>query len=180
MRIGLDMDGVVVDWQSAAVRMMNERGYDLDVSDWKYWNWLKDQIKPKDWEWLWNKGARRSYQIPVPFPGAVDFVLKLMRKGDVVVLTSRPQGTWKDTIDWWFRYVGVAPSGFNFFESGYDKTLVPCDFLIEDNLNNANAYAEAYPNATVILLNRPWNEHGPDENLVRAMSYKDVLEEIRE
>ncbi len=180
MRIGLDLDGVVCDWQQAALDIMEERGYPhMSVDDWIYWDWLKDQVKPKDWKWLWDEGVRLSYQLALPYPGAVLFAHKLKKLGNLVILTSRPEGAWRDTIDWWYGHMHFSPDGFNFFKKGDEKGIIPCDYLIEDNNIYAMSYMDHNPNATVILLERPWNNQGPDSELIRASTYEDVLNVIR-
>jgi uncharacterized HAD superfamily protein len=179
IRIGLDLDGVVCDWHRSVLTLFNERGYNFDPSfESPYWDWIKDNVRKEDWDWLWNEGVKVSYEKASPYPGAVSFVHKLRKKGNIVVLTARPEGCWRVTIDWWYRFMYFSPTGFNFFYSGLEKELVKVDYFIEDNYNYANNYAEAYPHANVILFERAWNENGPDSNVIRADTYNEVLKLI--
>lgn len=178
-RIGLDADGVIVDWQSNVVRLMNRRGHALKVEDWNEWNWLKTQVSEEDWKWLWSKGMVESYYSAKPYPGAEKFVKDLDKLGDIIILTTRPRGTWHETIDWWWKYMGFTPSGFNFFEPKVgNKSLVRCDFYIDDKPENCEN--EASTGGYVFLLDRPWNTkyNTFTPNIYRVGGYNEILGRI--
>lgn len=182
MRIGLDLDGVIVDWVGNARRMLRDRGSNISFEDPPYWDWLKEQANPEDWRWLWGSGMKMSYQSAMPYPFAVAFAKALRRLGDVVIMTSRPEGSWTATIQWWHDYIGYTPAGYNFFHTGIAKANVYVDAFIEDNAEYAEHYANAYPfSSEVFLLTRSWNAgyNVPmDGNLHRASGYQDILKEI--
>ena len=188
-RIGLDLDGVVVDWTRKVLEMFNARSwgsshpYNFDPAiEPPYWDWIKDQVRPGDWTWLWNDGMRESYSDALPYAGAQRFAYQLRKLGDIIVMTSRPEGTWTDTIEWWKKHMAFTPAGYNFFRDGKEKGNVKCDYLIEDNAEYAETYKICTPTATVLLFDRAWNRDAGEWalGLERVHSYDEVLRTIRE
>lgn len=52
MRIGVDVDGVVYDWEGQAREMLGEKGVILPPST--GWNSIKESVDSRWWEWLWS------------------------------------------------------------------------------------------------------------------------------
>jgi len=177
-RIGLDLDGVVVDWQTKVLKMLNKRGkYNFDPNfQSPYWDWIEDNVTPEDWKWLWSDGMVESYMDALPYPGAIEFSRALRKLGDVVIITSRPEGSWTATIEWWKTYMLYTPSGYNFFRDGKEKHNVKADVYIDDNIENVLHLW--YNNKTkVLLFDRPWNQ-GVFPEAMRVRSYEEALKEI--
>ena len=197
-RIGLDLDGVVCDWHRQALTLLNKRRmytaqgliradnpklFDLDFES-PYWNWIKDNCTQGEWGWLWSEAMMISYREATPYPGAKDFCRFIRAMGDVVILTSRPEGSWTATIEWWREHMRYTPAAYNFFRDGMDKGLVGCDIYIEDNLNYAGAIIDAQ-HKPVLLFDRQWNKRWDDGTpstdgrlLTRVKGYADVVREI--
>jgi hypothetical protein len=183
LRIGLDLDGVVADWVSSAIKVLKDRGSIIPEQAPPYWDWLKEHARPEDWKFLWGPAMKFSYQFAEPYKGSVEFANRLKNFGDVIIMTSRPKGSWTATIQWWWDHMGYTPAGFNFFDSGLDKYRVHTDVFIEDNLNYANDYAHkwlmGYDNPEVFLLDRPWNQGYTEYlNVTRMPDYESIIKEI--
>ncbi|HEY5959949.1 MAG TPA: hypothetical protein VIV60_25515 [Polyangiaceae bacterium] len=173
-RIGLDLDGVVARWSFGAVDWLNSRfGYTLDPAfEPPEWDWLEKQVAPEHWKALWNRALdEHLFRDWVrPYNNARPFVHELTKLGQVVVMTSRPKGAWKDTIEWWFIQGFPVVSGYNFFLSGKEKKHVHVNVLIEDNADNANAYG-----GPVLLLDRPYNRLPLEANVQRVYTLDEAL-----
>lgn len=182
MRIGLDLDGVVANFNEAASHTYNEKfGYGFDPFQVPpSWNWREDQVKPEHVKWFWGLNIKEHffYKKVEPFEGAQDFVRSLLGIGDVVVLTSRPRDAWQDTIEWWFLYGFPAVNGFNFFAKGGDKWQVPTNVIIEDNVEYALEYQDK-TNAGIILYDWPYNRH-IDVGRSRVHNYTEALNTVEE
>lgn len=181
VRIGLDLDGVIVDWGSNVIRLLNERkGYNIPMQEWPEWNWLEHNIKPEDWKWIWShEGVLvEGYATAKPFDGAHKFAKALRALGDIVILTSRPEGTWTASIKWWKQHMFFTPAGYNFFRSGKEKSAVWCHYFVEDNLDNAKSYA-ANGFTHVFLLDKKYNQGDTGVGVERVFSYDEIIERIK-
>lgn len=182
VRIGLDLDGVVADWVTSATKLLRDRGSEIPDLPPPYWDWLKEHARPEDWKWLWGPGMKYSYQFAEPYKGSVEFANALKKRGDVVIMTSRPKGSWTTTIQWWWDHMGYTPAGFNFFDSGLDKHQVQVDLFIEDNVEYAEDYATYDKNcsARVFLLDRSWNvNYNLSYGVERVKDYAAILERLK-
>lgn len=165
--------------------MMNRRSWGTDHSynfdpgkQSPYWDWIKDSVRPEDWKWLWCEGMKESYRDALPYMGAVKFTKDLRKLGDVVILTSRPEGSWTETIEWWNYWVGYTPAGYNFFRNGKDKHNVDCDVYIDDNVDYALNLKYNHYFSQVLLFDRAWNQDYRESDLIRVASYEEALKEI--
>src|SRR5688572_21456774 len=134
MRIGLDLDGVVYNWDKTARYMLRTmRGYpkhdprcgedeefDLVIKPRKgaypeypcsgcaplaypakHWDYIKDNVKPEDEDWLWRDGVKLGlFRYGHLYSGAIEGVRELATIGDIVVITKRPKSAVQDTLDW--------------------------------------------------------------------------------
>jgi len=190
LRIGLDLDGVIVNWHRRVLEMLNARSlgtthsYNFDTTfESPYWDWIQENVTKEDWEWLWTKGQISSYHNALPYEGAEKFVKALREKADLIILTARPPLSWGTTISWWHSHFNFTPAGFNFFTVSGTKGLVNCDVYVEDSLEVAISIGGAVPAAKVFLLDRPWNKEYTDAlpgNVVRVFGYEEILRRIDE
>jgi len=159
MRIGLDIDGVVYDWEGRARKILAEEfGVDLPLSS--EWDSIKNAITPEQWNWLWTTGVTGQPALFMDgdkYPGASDGVEMLSDIGDVVIITKVPRVAIQDRI-FWLSHNGIPFDEFRTVGSLSDKSLIVplCDVYIDDSSEVADDILE-HTNAKMILWNRPWN-----------------------
>lgn len=139
VRVGLDLDGVVADWSGEAVRLLNvEKGYSLKA-DSPYWDYIKDNVSPKDWRWLWNEAItdEKLFLKIWPLPGASKEITEIAKVSDILVMTNRPVNARLDTLRWLEKWRFSAPKEIHFFDYGESKSSVRADIYVDDSHKNA-------------------------------------------
>jgi uncharacterized HAD superfamily protein len=180
MRIGLDLDGVLVDFNNSAKKLLSHVfGYKFPNEMPPCWNWLGYYGVTKEHEdWLWTRGVDRGLFLAAwPLDGALDFVDKLKELGDIIVVTSRPKAAWFDTLGWLRSWSIGPPKEIHFYLPGENKASANCDLYIDDKAENIeDVIREGYPG---ILLAYPLNAHA-DPSIPRVHSYDEILEWVKE
>lgn len=187
MRIGLDVDGVMYQFQKTACYMLNSiKGYNLDVENWTHWNWPKDHVSKEDWNWLWNTGVRLGlFRYGHLYKGTIEAVRKLADCGfENVIITSRPRHAVQDTLDW-ISYLRLPFREVHILSDGELKSTVKCDLYVDDKPENILDFLE---NTTgkPLLWTRPWNANyerwrpgidyfANDDRAHRVESWEEVL-----
>lgn len=159
LRIGIDLDGVAYDFTKKFVEVARGKGYDLSDT-------------PDCWNWFEECGmSRQQFEDLMHF--SVDD-LQLFWRGDVLddaaqhisalkdagheihIVTHRTSGylySSEQATEYWLGYKGFRYDSLTF---SADKTVVPVDVFIEDNLDNYDALEAAGIKA--YLVNRPYNQ----------------------
>ena len=156
MRIGLDCDGILYDWESRAREMLyREFGVNLPISS--EWNSIQNAISTEQWNWLWGDKVTSLFRYGAPYYGSDAAVEKLREMGDVVIITSIPKIAITYRLDW-FHNNGFYFDEFRVVNGMKDKSkVVPlCDVYIDDSPEVADDILE-HTDAKMILWNRPWN-----------------------
>ena len=164
LRLGIDLDGVVADFNSGWVERYN-RDFDADLS--------VDQIVEWDapthlthfsgmgqfWEWARTCGEGRSLFRPLrPYADALDSLRRLRRRGHkIVILTTKPDFAVHDTYAWLSEHE-VPTTEVHILD---DKTTVECDIYLDDADHNLEAISASRPDATTCRFVRPWNSPAP-------------------
>lgn len=162
MRICIDLDGVLYEWERTARYMLREmRGCIWLTVPSRDWNSIEDNVTPEDWDWLWSEGVKQGlFRYGHVVTGAVLGLRKLYDQGhELVVVTHRPSSAVGDTMAWLslLQKPGVLElSGINILSNGEDKTTVLGDVLIDDKDTNLEDWAKAGRKA--IQFVRPYNE----------------------
>lgn len=162
-KIALDLDGVVVDIEAEAKRMLRERfGHDVDWERPPHFSWRRiaglstpmlDAL-----ETLWTTPP--AYEAAEPFPGAVGGVRRLSRLTDVQIVTSRPTVCSEATLSWLNRHgLGGLPVSCGVM----DKAGLAAEWGVALAMEDAPHHLEAYAAAgiTVLRFVAPYNEAAP-------------------
>jgi uncharacterized HAD superfamily protein len=168
MRIGLDIDGVMYMWQKTACYMIREvlpnspyKDAPLREEFWSGWDWLKTQIAPEHWEWLWTEGVRLGlFRYGHLYPGTIQAVRTLAEQGhEVVLITHRPQSAVPDTLAW-LALLNLPLAGLHLLTNAEPKSRVRpmCDVYLDDKPDNIVDLCENTDAERVVLMRRPWNE----------------------
>lgn len=160
MRLGIDLDGVVADFNQGWVERYNrDFGASVSVDDIVEWDaptGLTHFRHMSDF-WRWARtcdGGRTVFRSLLPYPNAIDALGRLDRAGHrVVILTTKPQFAVHDTFEWLAEHQ-VPTTEVHIVD---DKTAVECDLYVDDADHNLESLLAARPEALVCRYVRPWN-----------------------
>ncbi|MGA9277125.1 5' nucleotidase, NT5C type [Ilumatobacter sp.] len=160
LRLGIDLDGVVADFNAGWIKLHREEfGSELHPSMVQTWDGLAELGGFDDMRafWAWAKGSdlRPSiFRHLEPYPTALDTLHRLRTDGhSIVVITTKPEWAVTDTFRWLAdnrlptREVHIADV----------KSTVECDMYLDDSPHVLPDLIENRPNATVCRFVRPWN-----------------------
>lgn len=166
MKIGIDLDGCAYGFTESFKEYLIEIGHpgavDLMVPTANWEIWLDWGMELAAWLSLFTAGvaAGRIFRTGEPLDGAKEAMDYLRGRGHSLhVVTHRDihpravQSTCEWLAEWGLHYDTITFSK--------DKTVIPVDVFIEDNVDNALALADA--GVLVALMDRPWNQHAPKD-----------------
>jgi phosphoglycolate phosphatase-like HAD superfamily hydrolase len=182
MRIVLDVDGVLADFVSSALRVINEMaqrealpGYDVspytpdDVRQWEIESLLPKRFHTELFDRLSAPGFCASIE---PYPSALAVVDALRATGhDVAIATSPLKGstTWiAERTAWLQRYWGEIE-----IHHTHDKRGVRGDIFVDDKPSHVLDWQNANPMSRAFLLDRPYNRSAI--GLTRLSYFRDLL-----
>lgn len=165
LRLGIDIDGVMYEWDRTARYMLRDV---LPNSPYKRtlqresqgWDWIEEQIAPGHWQWLWTEGIRLGlFRYGHMYPGTIQAVRRLAEIGEVVLITHRPKEAITDTLAW-LGLLNLPLSGLHLLTNSEAKSIVrpTCDVYLDDKPDNIVDLAENTSAEQVCLMRRPWNK----------------------
>ncbi len=179
LRIGIDLDGVVADFNRGWITAWNARhGTDLDVSQVDGWDCLPrlTGLASMDefWDWARDLGEGRSlFRDLRPFDGAIESIRALEAAGhDPVVITAKPRWAVPDTFGW-LSDVGFPTREVHVTD---DKWHVDCDVYIDDAPHVLASYVQHRPEALILRFVRGWNV--PVTGTTNVESWDAILREV--
>ncbi len=178
MRLGIDLDGVVADFNSGWVTRYNQDfGTDIPLDAMRAWNGIPSLTHFRDmgefWRWARDHGGHSMFRHLETYPGAVDQLSSLRRKGhDVVILTSKPNWAVHDTFAWIADH-RIPTREVHILE---EKWRVPCDLYLDDAPHVVWQLHRSRPEATVCRFVRPWNR--PVTGTVDVHSWEEFGETV--
>ena len=179
LRIGIDLDGVVADFNRGWTAAWNEQhGTDIAASDVDGWDVIPGLAGLRHmgefWRWARDVGDGRSLFRDLPtYEGAVESVRRLVEAGhDAVVVTSKPGWSVHDTLHW------LADVRFPTREVHItdEKWRVDCDVYVDDAPHVLRDYVAHRADRVVCRFVRPWNEHVP--GTIATRSWDEVLDVV--
>ncbi len=174
--ISFDIDGVIVDSASNAIKLYNKRfNQNKKVINLKkffiLFDWLTDILKDKNIAAeeaikIWNDEEVLSQSKPIP--GARKLLKILTSKGyQVRFVTSRPGSVRLITLNWFKKWlpwipeesIHISSSTAGLQRSFKSKTIGLIKPLIhfEDSIEHISDIILASPKTRIILVRQPWN-----------------------
>ncbi|MFZ5817868.1 MAG: 5' nucleotidase, NT5C type [Bacillota bacterium] len=175
MRIGLDLDGVLVDSIPRWIEVLNrEAGTRYGPDD------LPDTYGTPEQAFHSDRNEVEMLILPGPVAGGPESVRAIHAAGhELVVITARHPRL-RGLTQAWLEYHGVAVHRLHFLEGASKAPTAVAegvDVMVEDAPHNALALAEA--GVPVLLFDAPYNQAVSHPLIRRAAGWAEVLERIR-
>lgn len=174
-RVILDCDGVIVDFVSAYLGLINYHGRTShvpeDITDWDIVGCLDvpQPVVKKVHEYIDYSFCR---DLP-PIPGAVEGVKELMKHTEVLFLTSPWGGArgWHTAREEWLQEHLGAKS--NQIMHGSAKEWVVADVFVDDKSSMVEKWQAAHPKGLGVLWDQPWGRNS--NHPVRTRDWAELL-----
>jgi 5'(3')-deoxyribonucleotidase len=173
LRLGIDLDGVVADFNTGWIRLYNaEFGSSLTTEQVTMWGapMTLTHFESMGEFWRWASRAANGvsiFRVLVPFPGALEALHRLAVDHSIVIVTTKPQFAIGDTFEWLEEHA-LPTREVHIVD---DKPLVDCDLFLEDADHNLEALRDRRPDSIVCRYVRPWNR--PHEGVVDVEDWAD-------
>lgn len=181
MRLGIDMDGVMCDFNAGWMRLhADEFGSELRPEMVTGWNGLHTLAGFGDmtafWAWARGREDRPSiFRHLEPFPAASETMRTLADAGhEIVVLTAKPDWAIPDTLRWLADH--EVPT--HEIHVRYDKYAVDCDLYLDDAPNVLDDLVRHRSDRVICRMVQPWND--PVAGAVDVAGWPDVLAVVTE
>ncbi len=162
MRLGIDLDGVVVDFNTGWMALYNaEFGTDLKPEMVQTWDAFvpltRFDTNAEFWEWARNDGGPGLFRYLPIIPDALESLQRLSRNHEIVIITTKPRWADAETFAW------ISESGIPTREVHITrhKWKVECDVYLDDGPHNLESLVIERPDRTICRFIRPWNESVP-------------------
>ncbi len=164
----LDMDGVVADFVTAALKAHGRTETHDDITSWNFyeaWGMTAAEF------WAPCRGKDFWFNIE-PYPWAVDLYRGIAKNFPVTISTapSNDSECARGKYEWLEKHLGVKPS--DVMVGGRKYLLAnPLHILIDDSPGNVNKFRER--SGLAVGFKQPWNkfEHGWQEVLTELEQY---------
>ncbi len=158
MRLGIDLDGVVADFNAGWTRRYNEQ-FDTDLTPAMITEWgsmvplTRFGSMDEFWEWARNGDGPGLFADLPPYPGALEALERLATAHEIVVITTKPAWAYAETFSW-LAHHRLPAAEVHITE---EKWWVDCDVYLDDGPHNLEALRRERPDRITCRFVRPWN-----------------------
>lgn len=173
MRIGLDMDGVIADFDKGWVDRYNaDFNANLEYKQCDYWDSLIGITHFSDYDQWWNWAQSQHEDLFLnlePLPGAQIGVNALKQMGhDIVIITSKPRWAAGHPSSWLIEH----DFPYDEIHVTSQKQYVICDVYVDDAIHNIKDFLAMPHNPLVIqYFAWPYVNRGIENNKVPGAVY---------
>lgn len=168
LRVGVDMDGVLADFNAAWMERYNQHfGTALDPTMVRRWDGLHrlTSFATMPEFWLWARGEGRSvFRDAPPLPGAVESARRIASQHRLIVVSSKFDWAIPDSLAWLGEH-DIPAREVHFL---WDKTQIPCDVYLDDAPHQLRELRDTLPSAQVCRMVQAWNDPIPGVIDVRS------------
>jgi len=159
VRLGIDLDGVVADFNSGWVSRYNrEFGAALTADQVDSWDAMGNlthfETMGAFWRWAARGPGGSIFRHLETYPEAVPTLEHLARGHQIVIITAKPDWAVHDTFAWIAEH-RIPTREVHITE---DKWRVPCDIYLDDSPRQVRELRERRSGALVCRFVRPWND----------------------
>lgn len=188
LRVGLDVDGVIMDFVSAfraEAQGLFHRKFPKFSSDWEFGNW---NLNPVEWDKLWGS-VRDSHdwfynEKPIN-KKTVEYVQRLDSISELCFITNRMPTKGDSVLQQTQTQLDLIGINFPTVLVRRDKGPVVAglelDVFVDDYVENLRRAEECSPNTKLFLVNQTYNENLEIPGTwTRVDSLKEVLKYVKE
>ncbi len=162
MRLGIDLDGVVADFNAGWMQRYNrDFGTALTPDMVQTWDAFvaltRFDSNAEFWKWARNDGGRGLFRDLPVYPEAIDSLKRLSHNHKIVIITTKPPWANAETFAW------IADRDIPTREVHITgrKWKVDCDVYLDDGPHNLEQLVVERANRTTCRFVRPWNQAVP-------------------
>jgi len=178
VRLGIDLDGVVADFNRGWILQYNHQyGTELPLDAVQSWDSIPNLTHFEDmsafWEWAQGHDGHSLFRHLETYPGALEALSWLNNKGhDIVILTTKPDWAISDTFIW-LGETRVKTREIHILE---DKWRIDCDIYLDDAPHILRRLVAKRPDRMVCRFVRPWNS--PVQGVVDVADWSDFVQTV--
>ena len=174
MKIGFDIDGVIVDTISNCAKGISKHlGYEVSCEDVVYR--FEEMYEAHD---FWSKNSRVFLCSIPPYDGVCEHINELIKSHEIYFISARGYEVLEDSKIWFEKH--GLPTENIYFTSGETKTGIckelELDLFIEDSPKNAEEIS--LTGIPVLLMDTEYNRDYNGEKIVRCKDWDDLIEKI--
>lgn len=180
LRLGIDLDGVVADFNSGWISRYNsDFGTEIPFDAVRAWDGIPSLTHFRHmgefWTWAKDHGGATMFRHLETYPGAVDALRQLARAGhDIVILTQKPTWAIHDTYAWIAEHK-LPTREVHMID---DKWRVACDVYLDDAPHQVVSIHRARPESLMCRFVRPWNAPVPGTREIH--DWPDFVDTVQE
>ncbi len=181
MRLAIDLDGVVANFNEGWIRFYNrEFGTSLEVAEVDAWDVIPSLTHfahmGEFWAWAEDLDGSSLFRHLDPFPDALPALDTLVARGhEIVIVTSKPDFAVADTHAWIAEH-GIPVTEVHIVERKHE---VPADVYLEDAPHQLYQLRRRRPDTVVVRFARPWNHEIPGTETVESWSeFLDLVDRL--
>ncbi len=189
MRIGIDIDEVIVEFLQSYLKMHNKINNSNYAKN-DFFSYCFEEILPESKEFCVEL-AMKFYEMPefekLNFvEGAKETINKLSGVHELFFITARPEEVKESTVGFFKKYFPDLEAEILFsgdFYGGNKNKSELCletgvEVFVEDDPKYALSCAEK--GIKILLMDKPWNKNCEHENILRVKNWNEILEGLDE